>query len=365
MNAAHPAHEAPTAARKKLVEKWALKLAVLAEPDHDAGWGIYYDWLNAFLADVNAPTEASPPLPATAIEERFLGVKFSVNHKIPPDELHVYQDGRLAYRLTGLHTGEAEVVAPHFAGRSPLSTDVKLAEAEGLIAEIHAMSVPMPRSKEWHMIKAKAEVGDPFAGRSQGDPAEAMQIEVRCTLCGDHWHLYFAPSAALAYVVEGATVEHRQQSPGCESTYLQLAHIPPSEGPPPPSPPGERTKLRYQSVFFVNGDKEAWDYQTITGREVRLIIAALDNADLLLEVAGQPDQLVDDATVVDVTTAVRRFYTMAKGSTAGSLSSADSERLDWLIANAGKADDLNILWQDDPRAGIDAARSADQEDGAK
>ncbi len=59
-NRRSPPREARTATEKKLIEKWALKLAVLAEPDHDAGWGIYYDWLSAFLADIRAPREASP-----------------------------------------------------------------------------------------------------------------------------------------------------------------------------------------------------------------------------------------------------------------------------------------------------------------
>lgn len=60
----------PTHDRKAIIEAWAQKMATLAEPEHEAGWGIYYDWLNAFLADVDrggsvpepsAPAEAPPP----------------------------------------------------------------------------------------------------------------------------------------------------------------------------------------------------------------------------------------------------------------------------------------------------------------
>ncbi len=36
---------------KKYLEKWAQNLAGLVEPNHEAGWAIYEDWLNAFVAD--------------------------------------------------------------------------------------------------------------------------------------------------------------------------------------------------------------------------------------------------------------------------------------------------------------------------
>jgi hypothetical protein len=37
---------------ERAVEEWAQKMAKMCEPEHEAGWGIYADWLRCFLSAV-------------------------------------------------------------------------------------------------------------------------------------------------------------------------------------------------------------------------------------------------------------------------------------------------------------------------
>lgn len=71
--------------------------------------------------------------------------------------------------------------------------------------------------------------------------------------------------------------------------------------------------------IFVDGEKYEWDKSTISGAQLRVLAAIPDGVQIFLEIPGQPDQEVNNDTVVDLEKhhGPARFSTQSPGSQAG------------------------------------------------
>lgn len=71
--------------------------------------------------------------------------------------------------------------------------------------------------------------------------------------------------------------------------------------------------------LFVDNEAYQWDQDTITGSQIRELAALPDDVQIFHEVPGEPDEIVENETVVDLTLQKRpdRFSTQPVGSQAG------------------------------------------------
>lgn len=86
---------------------------------------------------------------------------------------------------------------------------------------------------------------------------------------------------------------------------------------------GRRT-LPY--LLYIDGDKYEWGAERITGKDVRLLVAVPEDADMYMKIINNPDKLVEDSTEIDLRGpyGAVRFSTQARGSLAGSGKESES-----------------------------------------